>query len=236
MKLRMLTLTALVGASLNATLAHAQVDTPKPFDGADFGVDLKLVTNSIAVNNWMNPVFAAGIGTLDGTGGNQAIGDVTAGYSVLLGDDGVLGFGGSYDFIKSKLLLDPNGEFLNAPHQPVQMKNHFSVYLAPGIRFGASGTTQFYVKLAYHSFKLHDQNTEVAIMDQTFNGFGYGAGIKSVIYDNWAVVVEVEQVNYTDKVDKVVNGGNTPNADVKPKTTSGLIGLQYTFDGTGLGL
>ena len=38
-------------------------------------------------------------------------------------------------------------------------------------------------------------------------------------------------MTYNTKNDSVVNGGNPPLANLKPKSTSGLIGIQYTFQG-----
>ena len=199
------------------------------FSGFSVGGNLQLSSDTLQVNNWINPVFGAGIGTLNGSAGTQRSAAVDAAYEFPLTSSIGLNVGVSADLGSTNVLSDPNGAFVGAPFKNITQNNHYSIYIEPGLMTGAA--TQVYAKLAYHSMNLNDPNAQKSIQSQNFNGYGLGAGIRTKLSKNWAMLVEVEQVTYAGKNDSVVNAGsgNTTIANVKPSSTIASIGVQYYF-------
>ncbi len=199
-----------------------------PFVGFNAGLSLSGASNTLQVNNWTNNVFGPGnSGTLNGSAGNQFLATVNGGYTFSLGEPFLLGVGASIDLVKSKLLSDPNGAFLASPYDDIKQHNHYAIYAKPGYLIAPN--TEAYVKLAYHSMSVEDPNSIAAVTSQRYSGFGYGAGLRTVIADRWSAFVEVEQIAYQSRSDSAVNGGNAPTASVKPSSTLGTVGLEYTF-------
>lgn len=223
-KSRIASLATLLTTSVAVTCACAD---SRAFEGFSVGADVQFASHSLQVNDWVNNVFPAGIGTLNGTAGNQQIPNLKLAYGVALGSLALVDLGGAIDLTNSKLLSDPNGAFLATPFNDVEQRSHYSLFVEPGFTIGNS--TKVYGKVAYHSFKLNDPNPTKSIANQTFGGLGLGAGLATKFWGNWSVFIEFEQVKYNRKSDLVVNGG-PPVANIVPKSTIGSVGIQYHFN------
>ena len=101
----------------------------------------------------------------------------------------------------------------------IKAKNMFSLYLEPG--FLVADTTLVYGKVAYSSLKGQMRVVGEASESETFSGFGFGGGIRTMLNNHSYIQVEVLQTSFGKE------GG--PSFNVTPSITMGSIGYGIKF-------
>jgi len=65
--------------------------------------------------------------------------------------------------------------------------------------------------------------------EQNVNGFGYGVGVKHLLYKHVYVGLEVQKVDYSSATYKKAYENREDVYTVKPKQLQGLISVGYKF-------
>ena len=100
------------------------------------------------------------------------------------------------------------------------MKQHFSLYAAPGYQFSPDWLG--YAKFAWHSAKVEYSDSDSR--DQLrHNVFGFGLGASTSITPNVEMRFEVQQILFNRKTEG--DGG----ASARPKSTEAVVYLGYRF-------
>jgi opacity protein-like surface antigen len=100
----------------------------------------------------------------------------------------------------------------------VKSKDMYSLYLEPG--YLVNDTTLLYGKVAYQSMKGELSGAGVRASD-TFDGYGFGVGVRKMINKNVYLQAEISEINYSSQS---FNG-----VSMDPKQTVGTIGVGYKF-------
>jgi opacity protein-like surface antigen len=154
--------------------------------------------------------------TLDGdnlgdVGKTDNIFGIDLSYSAPIDDKFLITFGGTYDLNKQDA-----GSFVGAVN--FKIKDHYSLYLAP--TFTVSDNTAVFIKGGYH--KMNGEASLDGESDSTkFSGWGYGAGIKTMLDKNLFLQAELQYVDYGSETEDGLK------ADIK--TSAGIISLGYKF-------
>lgn len=203
-KVNMKKLAIAAAITVIASSAMAQASN---FTGWSAGANLNFVSASVDLD-------------ISGTGFKQ--GDASQNFSLqaahgfAIDSKSVLTLGGTYSIgnMKAGSVHDSNGDGYE-----IKGKNMYSVYVEPG--YLVSDTTLAYGKLAYSSMKGELSVSTGDTGSETFKGFGYGAGIRTMLDKTTFIQVEVVQTKYDSKSD----GGLT----AKPSATVGSIGFGVKF-------
>lgn len=99
------------------------------------------------------------------------------------------------------------------------IKDHFSLYLAPGYRFQPNWLV--YGKLAYHQMQVDYRDSATGKSSKTFDGVGYGLGLAYALGSNVETGVEVQYVDY--------QGYRRGIVKAEPSTTQLSWSLTYRF-------
>lgn len=142
--------------------------------------------------------------------------NLQAAHGFAIDSKSVLTVGGTYSIGKMKAgaIHDSNGDGYE-----IKAKNMYSLYVEPG--YLVSDTTLAYGKLAYSSMKGELTVSTGDSADETFKGFGYGAGIRTMLDKTTFIQVEVVQTKYDSKTDGALTA--------KPAATVGSIGFGIKF-------
>ncbi|MFT5533767.1 MAG: opacity protein-like surface antigen [Burkholderiaceae bacterium] len=190
-----------IAASFAAPQAFAQTAQARNFEGFSAGVNANYAKTRATAR------FGNQSASSDDTATN---GSIQGSYGYALNDKFVLGVGASAG------IGDLDAGSFNGVS--VKSKDMYSVYLEPGYRL--SNTMLVYGKVSYQSMKGELSGGGNSASD-TFDGYGIGVGLRSMINDKFYVQAEVTEVDYSSKT---VGG-----IDVKPKQTLGTIGIGYKF-------
>ena len=138
-----------------------------------------------------------------------------AAYGLPMGNNFVLGFGGTY------ALGDMNAGSMTSGANTINFKakDMYSIYVEPG--YAVSNTTLVYAKLAYLGMKGEGSLNGVAGTSEDFNGTGYGVGIRTKLNKNLFLQAEFTQSNY----EEITKSG----VAIKPSATTGTVGIGYQF-------
>ncbi len=194
---KLLIATAVV-ASFAAPQVFAQTAQSRNFEGFSAGVNANYAKTRASARAGNNSY------STDDTGTN---GSIQGSYGIPLNDKVVMGIGATASF------GDLDGG--NFGGSSLKAKDMYSIYLEPGYRL--TETTLVYGKLSYQSMK-----GEVSgLGSSTFDGYGVGVGLRSMINSKFYVQAEVNEIDYSSQS---FNGLN-----VDPKQTIGTIGVGYKF-------
>lgn len=198
------------------------------FLGLSTGVDLNFTSATSDFSN--NVGISQSLTSLSESSTNGNL-KVAYGFSMggnYLGNRGVLTVGGSYGVEDIKA-----GSSSNITTGFIKQKNVLSLYLEPGLL--ASNTTMVYGKFAFQFMDLQSTfNTcsksgndpwvcsNLATVNQSLKGYGYGVGIRRMINRNMFIQAEAMQTIY----DKGVLLGII---DVKSTASSGGVGVGFKF-------
>jgi opacity protein-like surface antigen len=192
-------LVVIAAASIVASSAMAQVSN---FTGLSGALNINLINASSKIQDDEDTL---GLGeSSTSVGGQIAVGQA-------ISPSAVVSIGASLNAgtIKSGFINDSN----------IRAKNMYSFYIEPGML--VSNSTLAYGKLAYSSFKGTVRYSDGSTDSETFNGFGLGGGIRTMLNDRSYLQVEVMQTNFGKE------GG--PSFNVKPTVTMGSIGYGFKF-------
>jgi opacity protein-like surface antigen len=152
-------------------------------------------------------------------GQTNTVGVIDAGYAMKMGSNWDLGFGASYDMGTINA-----GHYTDTSVSPntgltVTAKNHYSVYVQPS--FNLSATTAVFGKIGFNSIAAEVVDADGKNDSLSFQGLGYGFGVKTMASKNVYVQAEVLWVDY-----KAISDAVDSN---KLKTTTGLFSIGYQF-------
>jgi opacity protein-like surface antigen len=191
-----------------AILPITSIADTKNFEGFSGSLNLGLVSAALKLND--------GADIADGFGGKQSfVAGVDLAYGAKMSDTGVITVGVEADLTQPEILTQNLGGTVLSAKQ----KNKFGLFLAPGTVVNKD--TLLYGKLSYNSMKGQIIEDGVAWSD-TYKGFGYGVGIKTMISPTVFVKVEVNRVSF---------GGETRDGwgILKPSGTTGVLGIGTSF-------
>jgi opacity protein-like surface antigen len=156
-----------------------------------------------------------GADTVDGFGGKQSyVAGFDLAYGAKMSDTGVITVGIDADLSQPEIFAaNTGGNALTA-----KQKNRFGVFIAPGTVINKD--TLLYGKASYNSMK-GEINAGGTVFSDTFTGFGYGVGIKTMVSPTVFVKVEVNRVSFgAETIDGTSN---------KPSGTTGVLGIGTSF-------
>ncbi|QWE20908.1 outer membrane protein [Polynucleobacter sp. AP-Kolm-20A-A1] len=195
----------LLAASLLSVAATGAFAQANAFEGFSAGVKVSSVGGSTALSS---PGFS-------GNWGQQSVvPTIEAGYTYGVSKEIALGLTATYDLANTKLGSEDNAN--------IKGKNHYSLNFKPGYVF--NNTTMLYAILGYNSM-TGSLNVNGASASTTFNGFGAGVGLQTLLSKNIYVQVEAQQLTYSG-VTKSIGG---ENVTFTPSATVGTLGLGYKF-------
>jgi len=200
--MKKLLLASAIAASFFASSAIAQVNN---FTGFSAAANVSLSNASVEL---------AAAGDSFKLGDNSENFGLQAAYGVALGTNFALSFGGTYSFGD----LKAGTATVGAQTATVKGKDVYSLYVEPGYLMGNS--TLAFAKVGYIGLK-GEISASGQTENETFNGVGYGAGIRTMVSKNLFVQAEISRSDYSEKT---ING-----ATVKPTATSGIVGVGYKF-------
>lgn len=99
----------------------------------------------------------------------------------------------------------------------------YGLSLLPGYRL--NNTSLFYVRLGYNWIRLKAQESTSLVATSTTNtsnGFNYGVGIETLVYENWSVRGEYTHTNYSSFTTAM-------GTSVSPSDNQFLLGVLYHF-------
>ncbi|RRV15169.1 outer membrane protein [Pseudomonas saudiphocaensis] len=99
------------------------------------------------------------------------------------------------------------------------IKDHFSLYVAPGYRFQPNWLA--YGKLAYHQMQVDYRDSATGKSSKTFDGVGYGLGLAYALGSNVETGVEAQYIGYQSYRRGIVKA--------EPSTTQLSWSLTYRF-------
>ena len=150
---------------------------------------------------------------------NSFASGLNAAYGFALNDSFLLSVGATYALSDAKFgqvtyVEDGNTVYVNG-----KIKDHWSVFIAPGYRF----TPQWlgYAKFGYHSAKSHYTDTLMGSGTSNHHGFGYGAGVAYAVARNLELNAEIQHVR--------ANSASFALSSGKPTITEFNVGMNYRF-------
>jgi opacity protein-like surface antigen len=167
-------------------------------------------------------------------GGNQdVIGALNVWYGFNVTPSVVVQIGATYDLGDTEGASSSYSYPGYSSSSTFEESNHYSIYVAPGYR--VTPKTLVYGKIAYHGMKGKeswsnsdgDSNTWFS---KNFSGWGFGAGVSTMLTDNIFLYAEAQRVMYDEKTIYSNSGeGWTDTETVKPTSTIGSIGIGWNF-------
>ncbi len=144
------------------------------------------------------------------TGEDSVWGILSGEYGFAVSPKAVIGVGASIDLGDTKY----GNQSALGTTVSLKAKDKYSVFVAPG--YALSNNTLAFVKLGYHHAK-----GELGAQSESFNGFGIGLGVRTMLDKNMFLQLEATRVDYSRKD---VLGGS-----IKPSSTFGTLSVGYHF-------
>jgi len=183
------------------------------YSASDSGV-LSRFSIGIGVASVGSDVTASAGGVSGTVGETSTVGLIDLAYTFPAYQKFGVGIGGTYDFNKTKAgeVTDGTDTF------SLSGKDHYSFYVQPYYAFNTQ--TAVFAKLGYNSIK---GEAELSGMSDstTFQGIGYGLGLKTFVDPHLFVEVEASWVDYNNK--------DISGLNIKPKSHSGIFTIGYKF-------
>jgi opacity protein-like surface antigen len=186
--------------SVAATGAFAQA-SGNAYEGFNAGVKVSSVGASTSLTA---PGLSANVGQ------QSIVPTLEVGYTYGLTKEIALGLTATYDLSETKAGT-VNGLNLKGT-------DHYSLNFKPGYVF--NNATQVYAIIGYNSM-TGKASLNGYSANHTYNGFGAGLGIQTLLTKNIYVQAEAQQITYTGVTDKSLT--------VTPNATVGTVGVGYKF-------
>lgn len=157
--------------------------------------------------------------------------EIGAEYGIPVTEEFIATVGVSYSLNKTKfddLVVTPSGGNISTDSNIIstEMKNHFSIYVAPGYKLKPD--VLIYSKLGYHYAKGKYSDTYIPLGgvkfgsgEKSFGGFGVGAGASYHATPNFINSVELQYINYSKQNEFISSG--------KVSSTALTAFLKYRF-------
>ena len=190
-------------ALLATTAATPALSQSKNFAGPSAAINFQTIGSETNINDDGE--------NLGDVGKTDNIFGIDLSYSAPIDNKFLITFGGTYDLNKQDA-----GSFVGVVN--LKLKDHYSLYLAP--TFTVSDNTAVFLKGGYH--KMKGEASFDGSSDSTkFSGWGYGAGIKTMLDKNLFLQAELQYVDYGSETD---DGLKTDT-----NTSAGIVSLGYKF-------
>lgn len=169
-------------------------------------------------------------------GGEQdVIGGLNLSYGFMIAPQFVMQVGATADLAKTDIYKASSSDGDESESVSLKEKSHYSIYVAPG--YLVTPKTMVYAKLAYHRMKVKSSYNESWYEGsfsesgtQSFKGFGFGAGVQTMLTANVFAYAEIQRVQY-GKETLYSNSGQdwSESSSAKPRSTIGAVGIGYRF-------
>lgn len=179
------------------------------FTGASFALGLGAARNRLDYGG-----FLAGQTSKE----TDAVGILDASYGFNLAPQWVVALGATYDLNKTDFGTVTYVAGVNTSVD-VQLKNHFSLYVAPGYRLSPNWLG--YAKLGWHHAKGEFNDSQFGRGETTHNGVGYGLGVSTVLAKQIEARFEVQHIDFNRKSANLSDG--------KPEINEAVVYLGYRF-------
>ena len=183
---------------------------PPAFTGLTLGASAGLSRNSVDYSGYI-----AG----KSSSKSNFVGNLNAAYGFALNESVVLSVGATYALNNTKFGQVSYLESGNTIYVTGELKDHWSVFVAPGLRFAPQWLG--YAKLAYHSAKSDYTDTLMGSSTSRHHGVGYGAGVAYAVARNVEVNAEIQHVRLSSASFALSSG--------KPAVTEFNVGVNYRF-------
>lgn len=211
------------------------------FSGPYANVGIGFKSSDLESSDTFGPVSLGAAGTQSGSssgsGGGQAnfFGSIAAGWNWNPAGPFVLGLGVFADLGSSTVSTSsftdittiPGGTFVFAGSGTAKQKNRYGIAVEPGYEF--TPRTVGYLKLSWnwskYEFTDSDTTDPLASFSTTYNGIGYGVGLKHLVTDHAFAFVEWVWVDYGSKSSTV----GTATTTIEPGNTLALVGIGWQF-------
>lgn len=150
---------------------------------------------------------------------SDGIGIIDVSYGFNLAPEWVAALGATYDLNKTDFGTVSYAVGGNTYTVDTQLKNHFSLYVAPGYRLSPNWLA--YAKLGWHHAKGEFADTLLGAGETTHNGVGYGVGVSTVLAKQLEARFEVQHIDFNRKSANLSDG--------KPETSQAVVYLGYRF-------
>ena len=200
MKIRNKIIALMISLIAMPTFAYSQA---KNFAGPSAAINFQTIGSEVSIS--VDGEQLVDLGKTDNIFG------IDLSYSAPIDNKFLITFGGTYNLNKQDA-----GTLVE--EIDLEIKNHYSIYLAPTVT--VSDNTAVFIKGGYH--KMKGEASFDGSSDSTkFSGWGYGAGIKTMLDKNLFVQAELQYIDY----------GSETDDDVKfeAKSSAGIISLGYKF-------
>lgn len=145
-------------------------------------------------------------------GEDSAWGTLSGEYGFALGSNAVLGVGASFDLGDTKYGTTSLGKSTST----WKATDKYSVYVAPG--YAINKDTLAFVKIGVHHAKGQIDAVDIG----SFNGIGFGLGVRTLMTKNLYLQLEATRIDYSSK-----DYGS--GVSIKPTSTFGTLSVGYHF-------
>lgn len=190
MKFRQTTLTIMLAAVSLAATAQAGSVTDKNANFTGFGIaaTAAYTHNKVEYGGYLNG---------RSSDKNEARFALDASYGIPVSGNFIATVGATIDLNETKFGSLQYADGADNPTVETKLKNHWSVYLAPGVRLAPN--FMLYAKAAYHGAKGEAADSKYGVNTRTHRGFGYGAGAAFAITRNVETGLEIQHVDFNSK-------------------------------------
>lgn len=197
-----------LGLSIVA-VAPAMAQQANQFAGFSVGGALAYRHTNVDMKGFLNSSPSA----------NDGVAALDASYAFALSPQWSLALGGTYDLNKTDGGSVSYRDGSRTGNVSVKLKNHWSLYLAPGYAFAKDW--QVYGKLAYHRIQGEYRDSLFPSGTTSHDGVGYGVGLNYAASARLRVGVELQRVDFSREQGNESSG--------KPELTEAAIKLGYQF-------
>lgn len=200
----------LIGASLSLiACATAQAETPS-FTGTALAIGLGAARNQVDYG-----------GLLSGTTGKKTdtVGKLDLSHGFNLSSQWLATVGVSYDLNKTDFGTVSYVDAGRTHTVQAKLKNHFSLYVAPGYRFAPHWLG--YAKLGWHTARAEFNDSLAGPGTTRHNGMSLGLGVSTALTQHVEARFEVQQINFNRQSANLSSG--------KPQTREAFAYLGYRF-------
>jgi opacity protein-like surface antigen len=191
-----------------AIITNVQADTSK-FTGFGAGVSAGYSGGDL---DWSDSTGSINLGD------NSTVLGFDVNYSMPVDGNFFVGIGATYDFNDT----DIGSLKIGADSISFTADDHYSAYIQPS--YAVSPNTAVFGKLGYHEIEgkvTVAGSTYGVSATEDFKGWGYGAGIKTILSNNFYIQAEVGIVEYDKETDAGVS--------FEPTVVSGIVTVGYKY-------
>jgi opacity protein-like surface antigen len=214
-------------AMLATTAATPALSQSKNFAGPSIAIGGGY--NSYNAKGNLEEVGAEVTSSID-AGKNNFVYLVDLSYGFEADKNFIIGLGATYDFNKYEHTFISADDTVDEVSVKGKLKDHYSVYVQP--TYLLNNSTGLFAKLSYNfaknSVKITENNDSITF-SENLNGWGYGAGVKTLLNNNVYLQIEGSLVKYDKQSKTIVGDLDDYVISSKPEVLTALISIGYKF-------